>query len=586
MMTLLGVSTRQVAFLVGLGVIAAAFEAVGVSVLVPLLGYVERGPRVFEESRLAAAAARAIAPLGIAPSLAVLFLAALVPMLGRQMFRYLRQVYGGRIRLAAIARLRREGIAALLDADLAFVLGRGYARLTGTLTTEVERCAAALPMFLQLIESSLLIGVYLVLLLVIAAPLVPIVAAAMLVAALIIRSKIRRAERWGQQVAWQGRALQVGITERLVGFRLIKLRGREAQESAYLGRLADDLSQRVTDIARMKEALQASIEPIMVAGVLAALYLAITVSGTGLAVIGVFGLIVTRLVPLLQQANDARLGLAALIAGLQEIASQTEAARATVKPVHAGIPFPGLRREVTFENVSFRYDDEEHPWALRDVSFTATRGSLTAIVGRSGAGKSTLLDLVPRLRDATSGSICIDGVPLERFDLTSLRRGIGFVDQEGFLFDGTIAENIAYGVPDVSAEAIATAARRAHAAEFIERLPEGYLTRVGTEGHRLSVGQRQRVSIARTLLQDPDILLLDEPTSALDGESEQQIRAVLDEVRPRKAVLVVAHRLSTIRSADQIIVLERGQIIERGSHDALLAKVGTYHQLFDVQVNS
>lgn len=585
MLVLLGISSREVTLLVGLGLIAAIFEGVGIGLLVPVLEYVAQGPRVFESSRLAAATARIVAPLGIAPGLPLLFVAAFIPVIGRQAIRYLRQVYAARIRFAAMARIRRRGAAALLEADLAFVLGRGEARLVAALTTEVERCASALPMFLQLLESALLIGLYLSMLFVLAAPLVPVVVTAMLLAAVTIRVKIRRTEQWGNDVAAQVRALQSAIAERLIGFRLVKLRGREGEEGAFLARLADELSASQTRISVLKEALYASIEPIMVAGVFLSLYVAIGVLGVGLASVGVFGLIVTRLVPLVQQVNDARLGIAALVGGLEEIAGQAEAARATAVPASGGVPFLGLRKAIVFDNVGFRYDSDGDNWALRDVSFRVTPGSLTAIVGRSGAGKSTLLDLVPRLRSATCGEVRIDGVPLDRFDVMSLRRAIGFVDQQGFLFEGTIAENIAYGAPSAGLEAIADAARRAHAAEFIERLPQGYSTPVGHQGHRLSVGQRQRVCIARMLLQDPDILLLDEPTSALDGESEQYIRAVLDEVRTRKAVLVVAHRLSTIRSADQIIVLDGGRVVECGSHDALFAQFGIYHQLFDLQVH-
>jgi ABC-type multidrug transport system fused ATPase/permease subunit len=584
MLVLLSVSPGQVAFLVGLGVVTAAFEAVGVGLLIPLLSYVEQGPRVFEENRLAATAAWIAAPLGLQPGLPLLLLTAFVPVLGRQLFRFLRQLYANRVRYAAIARLRRDGVGALLEADLAFVVGRGHARLVGTLTTEVERCTNALPYFLSLIESALLIVIYLVMLLLVAAPLVPVVVTAMFLTALAIRAKIRRAKELGQVVADQGSALHVAISERLIGFRLVKLRGCEAAETSHLGQLASSLSTSHSQIVRVKEVLEASVEPIMLAGVFSALYVAIGVLGVGLARIGAFGLIMTRLVPMLQQVNIARLDLAVMIGGLEEIAGQAESARATADLAPSGMPFPGLRKEIVFDSVGFRYGDNP-TWALRDVSFTAKKGSLTAIVGRSGAGKSTLLDLVPRLRTVTRGEIRVDGVPLERFDLISLRRAVGFVDQEGFLFDGTIAQNIAYGFPGATSEAIADAARRAHAAEFIERLPDGYASHTGHQGHRLSVGQRQRVCIARVLLQDPDILLLDEPTSALDGESEQYICAVLNEVRTRTAVIVVAHRLTTIRGADQIIVLEGGHVVEFGKHDALLAQLGAYHQLFDLQVH-
>ena len=585
MRVLLGVSFRSLALLAGLGVVAAVLEALGIGLLIPVLEYVERGPRMFTESAQVAAVARVLAPFGIAPSLPWLFSAAFAMLIARQLFRFLRQFYAGRVRFAAIARLRQQGMTALLNADLAYVLSRGHARLVGTLTTEVERCAGALPMFLQLIESAVLISMYFLLLIFVAAPLVPIVVIAMLVTAVAIRTKIRHAERLGQIVTAQAGALQVAATERLIGFRLVKLRGREGEESTRLGRLIGDLSSSQAHISAVKEALSAAVEPIMLAGVFVALYVAIAVLGISLVSIGVFCVIVMRLVPLLRQVNDARLGIAALVSGLQEIASQTEGAAMVASPRTGGVPFTGLRQDLVFDRVGFRYDDGDR-WALQDVSFRATKGSLTAIVGRSGAGKSTLLDLVPRLRRATSGEIRIDGTPIERFDVGSLRRAIGFVDQQGFLFDRTIAENIAYGAPDAAPEAIADAARRAHAAEFIERLPEGYATRVGPEGHRLSVGQRQRVCIARVLLQDPDVLLLDEPTSALDGESEQYIRAVLDDIRRYKVVIVVAHRLSTIRGADQIIVLDNGRVVEQGKHEALRAQLGTYHQLFDLSVSS
>jgi ABC-type multidrug transport system fused ATPase/permease subunit len=585
MLRLLGVSSGEITLLVGLGLIVAIFEGAGIGLLVPVLQYVEQGPQVFEESRLAEAVTGMAAPFGIGPSLPLLFVAAFVPVLGRQLFGYLRQLYAARIRFGAIARIRREGAVALLDADLAFVLGRGEARLTGTLTSEVERCASALPMFLQIVESTLLIAIYLVALLVLSAPLMPVMVAAMLVTAITIRAKIRYTERWGQEVASQLRALQVAITERLIGFRLVKLRGRAEEETAFLGELIDRVSASQTRISAVKEALNALVEPIMLGGVFVALYVAVGVIGVGLASLGVFGLIVTRLVPLIRQVNDARLGIAALVGGLEEINSQAEAAKATAVPAHDGLAFPGLCNDLVFDNVSFRYDGAGETFALRDVSFRATRGSLTAIVGRSGAGKSTLLDLVPRLRQVTSGEIRIDGVPLDRFDVTSLRLAVGFVDQQGFLFEGTVAANIAYGSPHAKPDAIVDAARRAHAAQFIEQFPQGYSTLVGHRGHRLSAGQRQRVCIARMLLQDPDVFLLDEPTSALDGESEQYIGAVLDDVRTRKAVIVVAHRLSTIRSADQIIVLDGGRVVEQGQHDALLAQSGTYHQLFDRQLH-
>ena len=218
---------------------------------------------------------------------------------------------------------------------------------------------------------------------------------------------------------------------------------------------------------------------------------------------------------------------------------------------------------------------------------TAQKTGAVLMVGHTfGAGKSTLLDLIPRLRDVSGGDIRIDGVSIERFELKSLRAAIGILDQHGFLFNDTVANNISYGISEVARAAIVQAATQAHAHHFIEELPKGYDTIVGERGARLSMGQRQRLSLARVLIQNPDILLLDEPTSALDSESEEYIRTALDCLRKDKAIIVVAHRLSTIRLADQIVVLDKGRIVEHGNHDALCQYWGTYKQLFDLQIHA
>jgi subfamily B ATP-binding cassette protein MsbA len=304
-----------------------------------------------------------------------------------------------------------------------------------------------------------------------------------------------------------------------------------------------------------------------------------------LAGLGVVLFVLLRVVPQVKQITVASQALAALQGTLENVHRVVERARAAEDVKGGTVLFRGLERDIVFEGVGFSFAADGR-WILRDVSFAVEKAQLTAIVGRSGAGKSTLLDLVARLRVHGAGSITIDGVPIEAFDVRSLRAGMGVVDQHGFLFDDTVAANIAYGMPDVTRTAIVDAASRAHADEFIRALPRGYDTRVGERGIRLSVGQRQRISFARVVLQDPDVLLLDEPTSALDSESEQYIQAVLDDLRRRKAVVVVAHRLSTIKSADQILVLDEGGIVERGDHHTLLARSGTYKRLFDLQIRA
>jgi subfamily B ATP-binding cassette protein MsbA len=244
-------------------------------------------------------------------------------------------------------------------------------------------------------------------------------------------------------------------------------------------------------------------------------------------------------------------------------------------------PIAAMRGEVEFDDVSFEYTAGAP--VLKHVSFVARAGSTTALVGSSGSGKSTLISLVMAFNRPTAGRVLVDGRDLATVRLRDYRGHLGIVLQDNFLFDGTIAENIAYARPHASREEIVAVSRIAHCAEFIRAFDKGYDTIVGERGVRLSGGQRQRVSIARALLADPKILILDEATSSLDSESEAYIQDGLRTLRKGRTTFVIAHRLSTIQSADQIIVLEQGEIVERGTHDELLARDGRYRQLYDKQ---
>ena len=245
-------------------------------------------------------------------------------------------------------------------------------------------------------------------------------------------------------------------------------------------------------------------------------------------------------------------------------------------------PLPAiLDGRVRFDRLSFSYGDQPAaPMVLRDLSLEIAPGERLAIVGPSGAGKSTLVNLLLRFYDPSSGSLAVDGHDLREVQLNSLRDRLGVVPQEPVLFSGTVAENIAYGRQEATQEQIAAAATAANAHAFITELPEGYDTVVGERGARLSGGQRQRIAIARAILKDPRILILDEATSSLDTTSEAIVREALERLMQGRTTIVIAHRLSTVESADRIVVLDRGRIAEQGTHTALLARNGLYHRLY------
>lgn len=243
--------------------------------------------------------------------------------------------------------------------------------------------------------------------------------------------------------------------------------------------------------------------------------------------------------------------------------------------------FTGLRQQIEFRDITFSYLPGTE--VLSHINLTIPRGAMVALVGSSGSGKSTLADLLMRLYEPDSGQILLDGQPIQSFRIESLRRHIGVVAQNTFLFNDSVRNNIAYGMPHATDAQIEAAARTAYAHDFILQLPDGYDTHIGDAGALLSGGQRQRISIARAILAEPDILIFDEATSALDTESEALVQQALDTLLSGRTALVIAHRLSTVRHADLIVVVEQGHIVETGTHDQLLARKGRYHQLVQLQ---
>jgi len=242
-----------------------------------------------------------------------------------------------------------------------------------------------------------------------------------------------------------------------------------------------------------------------------------------------------------------------------------------------------IKGELVFEDVSFGYGDENDKLVISGLNLDVRAGKTLALVGPSGGGKTTLCNLIPRFYNITSGKITLDGVDIKDITLKSLRENIGIVSQSVFLFDGTVRENIAYGAPDASDEEIELAARRANIHEYITSLEKGYYTEVGERGVKLSGGQRQRIAIARVFLKNPKLLILDEATSALDNATEMQIQASLEELAVGRTVIVVAHRLSTVKGADEIVVIDKSGVVERGTHEQLVELDGEYNKLYKYQ---
>jgi subfamily B ATP-binding cassette protein MsbA len=373
------------------------------------------------------------------------------------------------------------------------------------------------------------------------------------------------------------------LTQTLSGMRVVKAYGAEKREQLVFAQGLHRWFRVLSSGATRKSAMNA---------------LAVVIASGVIAVVVVLGgrAILDRRMTLGDFASYVAFALmfSAPLLDLPEIATrlaETLADLDRVREIEAIAPedagdeareaISGITGDVAFEDVSFAY--AEGVPVLRDVSFVAKAGTTTAIVGPSGAGKSTMLSLLMALHRPTRGRVVIDGRDLAGLKLRDYRRSLGVVLQDDFLFDGTIAANIAFARPRASRDEIAAASRAAYCDEFVDGLPDGLDTIVGERGVKLSGGQRQRVAIARAVLADAPILVLDEATSSLDSESETQVRDALASLRRGRTVFVIAHRLSTVLSADRILVLDRGEIVERGTHAELVARSGRYRALYEAQ---
>lgn len=373
--------------------------------------------------------------------------------------------------------------------------------------------------------------------------------------------------------------LSTALMENLDGVRLIKIENREAAEEARVAEVVGRRQRHVIKSADSRAFAGPASNLVAMLIVAAIMAYAGWQARQGQITVGAFaayvGLLMSAGQSLRQVTNLQTVMTEGLTAARRLFASLDIAPE--IREAATPRPLPQGPATLAFDQVSFAYGAASP--TLSGVSFSVAPGETVALVGPSGGGKSTLLSLLPRFYDVTSGAVTINGVDLRDLSLADLRDRIGLVTQEPFLFDDTLAANIAYGRAGATTEQIEAAARAAAAHDFIIGLPEGYATRAGESGLRLSGGQRQRIAIARAFLKDAPILLLDEATSALDTESEALVQAALERLMAGRSTLMIAHRLSTVRHADRILVLEAGRIVESGSHDALVKRGGLYSRL-------
>ncbi|MEO0826676.1 MAG: ATP-binding cassette domain-containing protein [Cyanobacteria bacterium J06639_16] len=570
-----------------LGFSGAVFNGVGATLIIPvLLEFL--GQSLTEADNLPPILSQFFSVFDDIPEayrISVMLGAVFFTIVLKNLANYASIMAGAALTRALTVDMRDEGLQLLLEVDLDYHFKMRAGDIIQRLNDQVSRATTAIKTLIELVRVGLNIIFFVVLLVSISWQLT--LTATVLFGMIIALNQfaVSRSRQFGRNLADTSKAYSIRVLEMLNGMRLVRSTASEPREYKLVRRLIHAREKASFDSL----ANSALITPINEIGSILALILMVIISrglfsdrlDTLATILLTYLFVLSRMIPFLGQLNGARGRFANNAASVEYVYDFLR--RDNKSFMKKGtVPFSHLAEGIRFENLSFTYPGTETP-VLKQVDLYLPRGTTLALVGASGAGKSTLADLLPRFYDLDGGRISIDGKDLRDYDISSLRRQMGIVSQDTFLFNMSIRDNIAYARPSASDDQIIDAAKRANAYEFVSRMPQGLDTLIGDRGVLLSGGQRQRLAIARALLQDPDILILDEATSALDTVSERLVQKALDDLSRDRTTLVIAHRLSTIQEADQIAVLGAGEVLEVGNHRDLIRRGGAYKNLYSMQ---
>ena len=566
-------------------IVASLLEGASFGMLIPLIqSMVSGSPEIFEKIPFLKVGLRFLPSMSQSQNIIFVFVLILLLLVGKNIFVYLSNISIAKLRFRAIYDLRSRLMRNILRYDIQYFDRIKIGDVIGNITTETERIGHFLMSVLQFIALSVRVLAYVSILFVLSWKMSIMVFLLMGVVLVPVEFIMKRIKRSGQTVSVAINKFNYKLTEILGGIRLIRNCGMESHESEKFANVSKDLSQ----VQYKTNKLIHSIIPLSEVSIFAIIVICISVliSHTKIDFVTIFPylmtylLILTRTLTQLNALNATRSDAMSSLAAL-DIYEEMIDKSGKLTIITGNKEINTLKEGIEFRNVNFSYAKDKP--VIENLDLVIPANSVTALVGPSGSGKSTLVNLILRYYDVGSGEILIDGINLKELDLHKWRKGIGFVSQDIFIFNTSVKTNIMYGSQDVADEEIIQAAQAAHAHEFIMRLPDKYDTILGERGVKLSGGEKQRISIARAIINNPDILMLDEATSSLDTETERLITEAISRLTKDRTVIAIAHRLSTIFHANDIIVLDKGRVIESGKHGELLSKEGLYKKLFDMQ---
>jgi subfamily B ATP-binding cassette protein MsbA len=573
------------AAIIALSLVAAALEGVGLSFLVPIIELAQSGGSASEAAADSGgtfgAFAQASQYIGVPFTLEYVVLGVAGVMVVRFTSSFLVAWFRAALRADYVRNVRVELFENTLRARIGYFDSRGSDEILNAVITETKHTGTVIRSAVSLIEQGLISLVYLTIAMFLAPYLTLVTAVVLGGGVYLIRNRLESGYDLGDRVAQANEAVQEAVQAGTQGIRDVKLFGLSEELFTDFRAAVDQYAESVVSIRRNEAAIDNFYQLVIAVTVFVLIYLAVTFSSLSLSGLGVFLFAMFRLGPKLSMLNHFFYRLEGNLPHLVRTQRYNEELRAQEEPNPATADLPEPIDRVRFRDVEFAYDTSEQ--VVDDLTFAVERGEFVAFVGPSGAGKSTVVSLLTRMYEPDDGAIEADDVPVDRVDVSEWRSRVSVVRQNPFIFDDTLQFNVTVGNRDATQAEIERACEIAQVTEFLDDLPDGYDTELGDDGVRLSGGQRQRIAIARALLEDADLLVLDEATSDLDTELEKRVHAGIEAMERDYAIVVIAHRLSTVTNADRIYAMEDGSIAEAGPHEELLEKDGQYASLYSVQ---
>ncbi len=578
------ISKSSIFSIVTLNVLEAFFAVSGIALLFPLIKFLQVGPEVFA-SRMNAGPLKYLKifvdQTHVEMSLGLLLSFAFLPLLMQTVMRYLKETNTYKLQQRVTFQIREKLFKVLFMADIDYYARTKLGDIANILTMSAMRSGLIVRYLVGFFSFFVISIIYCAVLLTISFKLTLVSMCIISLIPLLTEKRAGSLHKVSKMTESTNAKLHIYIVDRLKSIKRILLLNTQPDEEKFFSQTAKGLERIIVKGLRVNSFVNAVLEPLFFGSILLIIFVGIKFLHMDFAVLVLFLYVLSRINPMVKGIINNRNQILIYHKSFEQVQRAYDNIKQATTIVNGKKAFEGLKKEISFKEVGFSYEHGTH--LFQGISFCFKRGQTTALVGKSGAGKSTIVDLVLRFRDVDSGKICIDGTNIKELDINSFRRKVGVVTQDIMLFHGTILENITYGLEGLTHEEINNACKMAYADEFIDKLENGYNTYIGEAGAMLSGGQKQRLALAHMFLQHPDIIILDEPVSALDSESEKVIKGAIEKLRGKKTIIMVAHRMSSIKDADKIIVLDSGWLKEEGTYEELIQRGGFFKNMIELQ---